>query len=154
MAGYDGRGARFPLTIVRGADMAIELTVTSGGSPVNLSAATIEGDIYPVGSTTAAVQMADALTVAGSRVIVCTIAPSTTMDSTELDAMEATNTYIRTLANDTTVFVAETGTTLTTGDGRTRNAALYVDGAHPNDAGQLVMGAALSPVITDVLAMF
>jgi lysophospholipase L1-like esterase len=46
MAGYDGRGAKFPLTIVEGADMAIELTVTSGGSPVNLSAATIAGEVY------------------------------------------------------------------------------------------------------------
>jgi hypothetical protein len=45
-AGYDGRGARFPLTIVRGADMAFALTCVSGGSPVNLSAATIAGEVY------------------------------------------------------------------------------------------------------------
>ena len=47
MTGYDGRGARFPLTIVRGADMAFQLTVVdSGGSAVNLSAATIAGEVY------------------------------------------------------------------------------------------------------------
>jgi hypothetical protein len=51
MAGYDGRGARFPLTIVRGADLAFQLTVTSGGSAVDLSAATIAGEVYSASGT-------------------------------------------------------------------------------------------------------
>lgn len=51
MAGYDGRGARFPLTIVRGADLGFTLTVTSGGSAVDLSAATIAGEVYDTSGT-------------------------------------------------------------------------------------------------------
>jgi hypothetical protein len=46
MSGYDGRGRKFPLTIVRGTDVAFQLTVTSAGSPVNMSAATITASIF------------------------------------------------------------------------------------------------------------
>jgi hypothetical protein len=69
MPGYDGRGTRFPLTIVRGADLSIELTVLSGGAPVNLSAATIAAEIYPSGSTTPAVTMTDVVSGGSSNVI-------------------------------------------------------------------------------------
>jgi hypothetical protein len=51
MAGYDGRGARFPLTIVRGADLAFQLTVTSAGSPVDVASATIAGEVYNAAGT-------------------------------------------------------------------------------------------------------
>jgi hypothetical protein len=47
MSGYDGRGTQFPLVIPRGADIAFTLTVTdSGGAPVDVSAATIAGELY------------------------------------------------------------------------------------------------------------
>lgn len=61
MAGYDGRGTKFPLTIVRGADLAFELTVLSGASPVNLSSATIAGNVYDTAGT-----LVDTLTAAVS----------------------------------------------------------------------------------------
>ena len=69
MSGYDGRGTKFPLTIVRGADMAFSLTVTDdAGAAVNVSAATIAGEVY----TTAGV-LVDTLTAvvsgAGSNVV-------------------------------------------------------------------------------------
>jgi lysophospholipase L1-like esterase len=83
-AGYDGRGARFPLTIVRDSDVALELTVTSGGSPVNLSAATIEGEIYPVGSTTPAVTMTAVVSGAGSNVV--------TLSLTDVQTLALTST--------------------------------------------------------------
>jgi hypothetical protein len=45
--GFDNRGTKFPLTIVRGADMAFQLTVTdSADAAVDVSAATIAGEIY------------------------------------------------------------------------------------------------------------
>jgi hypothetical protein len=46
--GYNGEGTRFPLTIVRGADMAFDLTATSGGLPLDLSGATIEPELYDI----------------------------------------------------------------------------------------------------------
>jgi hypothetical protein len=52
MSGYDGRGTKFPLTICRGADMAFALTVTdTNGTAVNMSAATIAGEIYTTAGT-------------------------------------------------------------------------------------------------------
>lgn len=68
MAGYDGRGARFPLTIVRGADLAFQLTVTSGGSAVDLSAATIAGEVYNA-SGTLVDTMTAAVSGAGSNIV-------------------------------------------------------------------------------------
>jgi hypothetical protein len=68
MSGYDGRGTKFDVTAVRGADMAFTLTVTSGGSPVNLAAATIDAEVY--GPTGAVVDtMTDSVGGAGSNVI-------------------------------------------------------------------------------------
>jgi hypothetical protein len=68
MSGYDGRGTKFDVTAVRGADMAFTLTVTSGGSPVNLSAATIDAEVYgPTGAVVDA--MTDSVGGAGSNVI-------------------------------------------------------------------------------------
>lgn len=52
MAGYDGRGTNFPLTIVDGADMAFQLTVVdSDSAAVDLSSATIAGEIYNAANT-------------------------------------------------------------------------------------------------------
>jgi hypothetical protein len=83
MAGYDGRGARFPLTIVRGADLAFQLTVTSGGSAVDLSAATIAGEVYNASGT-----LVDTLnpTVSGAGNNVVTLA----FTDTETTALTAT----------------------------------------------------------------
>jgi hypothetical protein len=68
MSGYDGRGTKFDVIAVRGADMAFTLTVTSGGSPVNLSAATIDAEVY--GPTGAVVDtLTDSVGGAGSNVI-------------------------------------------------------------------------------------
>jgi hypothetical protein len=47
MAGYDGRGTRFPLTIVRGADIALEITVTDANdAAIDMATATIAGEVY------------------------------------------------------------------------------------------------------------
>jgi hypothetical protein len=43
---YNGEGARAPLTIVRDADLAFDLVVTSGGAPLNMSGASIVGELY------------------------------------------------------------------------------------------------------------
>ena len=83
MTGYDGRGGRFPLTIVRGADLAFQLTVTSGGVAVDLSAATIAGEVY-----TAAGVLFDTMTavVSGTDDNIVTLS----FTDTETTAMTAT----------------------------------------------------------------
>jgi hypothetical protein len=50
-AGYDGRGARSPLTIVRGADFTYELTITLDDVALDMSSATIAGEVYSTSGT-------------------------------------------------------------------------------------------------------
>jgi hypothetical protein len=46
MSGYDGRGRKFPLVLVRGTDVAFQLTVTSAAAAVDMSTATITASIF------------------------------------------------------------------------------------------------------------
>ncbi len=118
----------------------------------------IHGGINDVANTVASATITANLTTlinaalaVKSAVVVCTIPPSTSMDAGELVTLAAVNAFILGLAIPG-VFVADTGRALTTGDGVTRDAAKYVDGTHPNDAGQAAMGAVLAPVLTAVVA--
>lgn len=52
MAGYDGRGTKFPLTIVRGQDLALEIVVTdANNAAIDMSTATIAGEVYSTAGT-------------------------------------------------------------------------------------------------------
>jgi len=60
MTGYDGRAGKFDIIAVRNADMAFTVTATSGGNAVDLSTATITGELY-TSTGTVAVTMTDAV---------------------------------------------------------------------------------------------
>jgi lysophospholipase L1-like esterase len=92
-----------------------------------------------------------AVLATGARVIVCTVPPSTSMDAGELTTLAAVNTWIKAITTSG-VYVADTGNALTTGDGVTRDAAKYVDGAHPNLTGRQAMADVLDDVIATVVA--
>jgi hypothetical protein len=81
--GYDGRGTRFPLTIVRGADFAIDLVVTDSlGVAVNLSTATIAGTIYTTAGTSTVV-MTPVVSGVGSNVITLSLTETQTAALTD-----------------------------------------------------------------------
>jgi hypothetical protein len=65
---YDGRGGKFDIIAVRGADLAFTVTATSDGSPVDLSAATIAGELYASDGTVADT-LTDVVSGAGSNII-------------------------------------------------------------------------------------
>jgi hypothetical protein len=78
MSGYDGRGRKFPLVIARGTDVAFELTVTdSAGAPVDMSSATIAGNIYTK-SGTLVDTMTAAVSGAGSNVVTLSLSDTKT----------------------------------------------------------------------------
>jgi lysophospholipase L1-like esterase len=106
-----------------------------------VAAATIQANITAIIAACQAV---------GAKVIVCTIPPSTSMDAGELVTLAAVNTWIKAITTSG-VYIADTGNALTTGDGVTRDAAKYVDGAHPNLAGRQAMADVLDDVITTVV---
>ena len=69
MAQYDGRGGKFDLIIVDGADMAFTVTATdSNAAAIDLSAATIAGELYNADGTVADTMTA-AVSGAGSNII-------------------------------------------------------------------------------------
>jgi hypothetical protein len=78
MSGYDGRGRKFPLVVARGTDVAFQLTVTdSAGAPVDMSSATIAGNIYTKAGT-----LVDTMTAAvsggGSNVVTLSLSDTKT----------------------------------------------------------------------------
>jgi len=78
MSGYDGRGRKFPLVIARGTDVAFELTVTdSAGAPVDMSSATIAGNIYTKAGTLVDTMTA-AVSGAGSNVVTLSLSDTKT----------------------------------------------------------------------------
>lgn len=105
------------------------------------SAATVEANITSI---------LNALLAAGAKVVVDTQPPTTSMNSAALTQLAALNTWIKALST-THVWPADTGNTLTTGDGVTQNAALFVDGVHPTAAGRQAMANVLAPVLTTAI---
>jgi hypothetical protein len=79
MAGYDGRGIRKPLTIVRGADFSYELTVTEDSVPLDLSAATIAPEVYVAGSSTPTVTMTPTVSGTSSNILTMTLTDAQTL---------------------------------------------------------------------------
>jgi hypothetical protein len=78
MSGYDGRGRKFPLVIARGTDVAFELTATdSAGAPVDMSSATIAGNIYTKAGTLVDTMTA-AVSGAGSNVVTLSLSDTKT----------------------------------------------------------------------------
>jgi len=77
MTGYDNRAGKFDIIAVRNADMAFTVTATSGGSAVNLSTATITGELYTA-TGTVAVTMTDAVSGTGSNIITLSLTDTQT----------------------------------------------------------------------------
>lgn len=85
MAGYDGRATKFPLTLVRGADMAFTVTATDdAGDPIDLSTATIAAELYG-GDGSVADTLTTAVSGAGSNII------TVSFTDTETTALTADN---------------------------------------------------------------
>lgn len=89
------------------------------------------------------------LRAAGSKVIICTLPPTSSMSAANLAVLSAVNLWMRNLVISN-VYVAETGVTLSTGNGVTQNAGLFIDGVHPNNAGKQAMADALDDVLAAV----
>jgi len=146
-AGYSGQQTDYVLgQIATTTGKLPELVIVSCG--INdvangISAAVVEANLTSI---------ATALTAAGAKVIICTIPPNTSMDAGKLVTLAAVNTWLKSTFSMANVWVSDTGMALTTGDGVTRNASLYTDGAHPNFAGCAAMGAVLGATITTATA--
>lgn len=118
----------------------------------------LEGGVNDVanGRTLAAIQadittLYTTLTVAGAKVIVLTVPPTTSMTAPQLtNVLAPLNTWIKAL-NVLNVYVSDTGLTLTTGDGVTIDGTKYVDGVHPNEAGRQAMAPVLATTIATVV---
>ena len=110
-----------------------------------------------VQSATAAAIQANLTTIyqtlltAGSKVLFCTLPPTSTMTGAMLTVLSTVNAWLKSLSV-TGVWVSDTGNALTTGDGVTRNASLYIDGSHPNNAGCAAMAPVLATTITNIVA--
>jgi len=77
VTGYDGRAGKFDIIAVRGADMAFTVTATSNNSAVDLSTATITGELY-TSTGTVAVTMTDAVSGADDNIITLSLTDTQT----------------------------------------------------------------------------
>lgn len=78
MAGYDGRGTQFPLTIPTGADLAFALTVTDAAdAAIDVSAATIAGELYDAAGAVVDT-LSSAVSGAGSNVVTLSLTDTET----------------------------------------------------------------------------
>jgi hypothetical protein len=79
MGQYDGRAGKFDIIAVRGADMAFTITATSGGDPVDLSAATIDAELYDSAGEWIE-SMVDVVSGAGNNIITLSLTDAATAD--------------------------------------------------------------------------
>ena len=83
MAGYDGRGARFDVVAVEGADLSFTVTaVDTAGDPVDLSAATISASVFNLAGAVVGT-LTTGVSGAGSNVV------TVSMTDAEVDALVA-----------------------------------------------------------------
>jgi hypothetical protein len=120
MAGYDGRGSRFPLVIVRGADLAFSLTVVDdAGAAISMATATIEAEVYD-STGTVVVTMTDTVSGVDSNIVTLSL---TDTQTTALTATSYSWTMWVTRGADRRPWLAGQ-VTVTDGDrGRSSNGA-------------------------------
>lgn len=122
MAGYDGRGARFNVVAVEGADLSFTVTaVDSAGDAVDLSAATITATVYN-GAGTAIDTLTDAVSGAGSNII------TLSFTDTEVDALVAPDSWALevTRGGDDRVWLAGSFTVVAPSSARTSSTGTAV----------------------------
>ena len=111
-------------------------------------------DIFAEGATSATViarygQIITAAQAAGISLLICTPPSNTGASAGQKVILAAVRAYLLALS-ETGVVVCDTGTTLSTGDGVTADAAKLVDAVHPNATGIAAMAVPLAATIAAI----